>query len=147
MYTHILVPTDGSEVAEKAVAAGIEYAREAGAKVLFFTAIPEYPVPGTAELLARRAVPLFDYERQAAAAATAILDRVAERAKAAKVDFATDYALDDHPSRAIVAAAKRHGCDAIFIATHARTGFAALLHGSETHDVLVNSDIPTFVYR
>ena len=31
MYKHILIPTDGSEVAHKGVAAGIDYAREAGA--------------------------------------------------------------------------------------------------------------------
>lgn len=147
MYAHILIPTDGSETAEKAVSAGIDYAREAGAKVLFFTAVPEYPVPSTGELLARRAIPLFDYERKAAATAAAILETVAQRAKAANVAFETDYALDDHPSHAIIEAAKRHGCDAIFMATHARTGFGAFLHGSETRDVLVSSDIPTFVYR
>lgn len=147
MYKHILVPTDGSEIAEKAVAAGIDYAREAGATVLFFTAVPEYPMPSEAELLARRATPLFAYEREAGEAAAAILERVARRAKDANVACETDYALNDHPSQAIIDAAKRHGCDAIFMATHARTGLAALVHGSETRDVLVNSDIPTLVYR
>jgi nucleotide-binding universal stress UspA family protein len=147
MYSHILIPTDGSETADKAVVAGIDYAREAGAKVLFFTAVPEYPVPSEAELLARRVTPLFQYERIASDAASVILEKVARRAKQANVAFETDYALSDHPSQAIIDAAKRHHCDAIFMATHARTGLAKLVHGSETHDVLVNSDIPTFVYR
>jgi nucleotide-binding universal stress UspA family protein len=147
MYTHILIPTDGSEVAAKAVAAGVDYAREAGAKVVFFTAVPEYPVPSEADLLARRAAPLIAYEREAREAAAAILDKAVRLAAQAKVSCETDYALNDHPSQAIIAAAKRHGCDAIFMATHARTGFAALVHGSETREVLVNSDIPTFVYR
>lgn len=147
MYSHILIPTDGSDTAEKAVCAGIDYAREAGAKVVFFTAVPEYPVPSEAELLAKRCTPLYEYERKAGAAAKAILDKVAQLAKAAQVAFETDYALNDHPSQAIIDAAKRHGCDAIFMATHGRTGFAKLVHGSETQDVLVNSDIPTFVYR
>jgi nucleotide-binding universal stress UspA family protein len=147
MYTHILIPTDGSEIAEKAVAAGIDYAREAGASVVFFTAQPEYPVPSEAELLARHAQPLYEYERKAGEAAKAILEKVAALAKQANITFETDYALNDHPSQAIIDAAKRHHCDAIFMATHGRTGFAKLVHGSETHDVLVNSDIPTFVYR
>jgi len=30
---------------------------------------------------------------------------------------------------------------------HGRTGWSAFVYGSETHDVLVNSDIPTLVYR
>ena len=147
MYNHILIPTEGSPIAEKAVAAGIDYAREAGASVVFFTAVPEYQVPSEAELLARHATSLSDYESKAREQAQAILAKVAGFAKEANVAFQTDYALNDHPSQAIIDAAKRHRCDAIFMATHARTGFSALVHGSETHDVLVNSDIPTFVYR
>ncbi|HEX4926869.1 MAG TPA: universal stress protein [Burkholderiales bacterium] len=147
MYKHILIPTDGSQTAEKAVAAGLDYAREAGASVVFFTAMPEYQVPSEAELLARHAMPLYEYERKSREEAKAILDKVAALAEAAKVTCETDYALNDHPSRAIIEAAKRHACDAIFMATHARTGFSKLVHGSETEDVLLNSDIPTLVYR
>jgi len=115
MYTHILIPTDGSDIAEKAVAAGIDYAREAGASVVFFTAMPEYVVPSEAELMSRRGTPLHDYERKAADAAQAILEKVAHMAKDAQVPFETDYVLNDHPSRAIIDAAKRHHCDAIFM--------------------------------
>jgi nucleotide-binding universal stress UspA family protein len=147
MYRHILVPTDGSPTADKAVAAGIDYARETGARVLFFTAVAEYVVPAQAELMARRGMPLDEYEQRAARSAQAILGPVVATAKEANIGFATDYALSDHPAAAIVEAARRHGCDAIFMATHARTGWSALVHGSETHDVLVNSDIPTLVYR
>ncbi|HET7197102.1 MAG TPA: universal stress protein [Burkholderiales bacterium] len=147
MYRNILVPTDGSATAEKAVVAGIDYAREAGARVLFFTAVPEYRVPGEAELMARQGTPLHEYERQARAAAAAILEKAARRAREANVAFQTDYALSDRPAAAIVESARQHGCDAIFMATHGRTGWSALVHGSETHDVLVSSDIPTFVYR
>lgn len=147
MYRHILVPTDGSETADKAVVAGIDYARETGAKILFFTAVHEYVVPGQAELIARRGVPLQEYERRAAEQAREVLDGAARRAKDANIAFDTEYALNDHPAAAIVEAARRHGCDAIFMSTHGRTGFSALMHGSETHGVLVNSDIPTLVCR
>ena len=147
MFRHILVPTDGSDTAEKAVAAGIDYAREAGARVLFFTAVPEYHLPSEAELMARHGMPLHEYERRAGEAAAAILARAASRAKEADVAFDTEYALSDRPSAAIVEAAHKHGCDAIFMATHGRTGFSAFLHGSETRDVLVRSDVPTLVCR
>lgn len=147
MYHNILIPTDGSTTAEKAVAAGVDFAREAGATVVFFTAVPEYPVPSEAELLARRATPMHEYERKAGEAAQVILDKAARLAREASIPFETDYALNDHPSQAIIDAAKRHHCDAIFMATHGRTGLAKLVHGSETQDVLVNSDIPTLVYR
>ena len=147
MYRHILVPTDGSETADKAVDAAIDYAREAGARLVFFTAVPEYQVPAQTELMAKHGMPLHEYERLACEMATGILAPRARRARAAGVALATDYALCNRPSRAIIEAARKNGCDAIFMATHARTGFSALVYGSETHDVLVNSDIPTFVYR
>ena len=147
MFRHILVPTDGSDTAEKGVTAGIDYAREAGARVLFFTAVAEYELPSEAELMARHGMPLHEYERRARETAAAILAKAASRAKDANVAFETEYVLSDRPASAIIDAARKHGCDAIFMATHGRTGFSALLHGSETHDVLVNSDIPTFVYR
>ena len=147
MFRNILVPTDGSDTAEKAVLAGIDYAREAGARVLFFTAVPEYELPSQAELMARSGMSPHEYEQHAGEAAGAILAKAASRAKDANVAFETEYVLSDRPSQAIIDSARRHGCDAIFMATHGRTGFSALLHGSETREVLVNSDIPTFVYR
>jgi nucleotide-binding universal stress UspA family protein len=148
MYKNILIPTDGSETADKAVHAGTEYAREAGAKVVLFTAVPEYQVPSEAELLARQKVKsIFEYERQAEQAAREILDKAAASAKEANIAFETDYVMADEPYKAIIDAAKRHGCDAIFMASHGRTGIPALWYGSQTRDVLTHSDIPTLVYR
>lgn len=148
MYQYILIPTDGSEIAELAVEAGTNYAREAGAKVVFFTAVPEYQPPSEAEMMARKPVKsIFEYEKDAEKAAHAILDRAAETAKDANISFETDFALSDHPYQAIIKAAKSHGCDAIFMASHGRTGIPAWWYGSQTRDVLTHSDIPTLVYR
>jgi len=148
MYQHILIPTDGSELAEKAVEAGTHYAREANAKVLFFTAVPEYQPPSEADLMAhKRTKSIFEYEEDAKQSAKAILDKVAEKAKAANISFDTDFALCDSPYEAIIKAAKRHGCDAIFMASHGRTGIPAWWYGSQTREVLTHTDIPTLVYR
>ncbi|MBI1943187.1 MAG: universal stress protein [Betaproteobacteria bacterium] len=54
MYKHILIPTDGSELSQKAIEAGVEFARESQARVTAFTAVPEYPLPSEAELMSRR---------------------------------------------------------------------------------------------
>jgi nucleotide-binding universal stress UspA family protein len=147
MYKHILIPTDGTALADKAVAAGIDFAREARAKVTLFTAVPEYQMPTEGELMTQRGPSLAAYEQLAEQKAGATLAGAAVRARAAGVDYDTDYALDDRPSHAIVEAAKRHGCDVIFMATHGREGFARLWYGSETAGVLEHSDIPTLVYR
>jgi nucleotide-binding universal stress UspA family protein len=147
MYKHILIPTDGSEVAEKAVAQGVEFAREAKARVTFFTAVPEYEPPSEAQVFARRVVSIAEHARESEENAKKILGHGAGLARAAGLEFDTDYEQSNQPWQAIVNAAKRHGCDAIFMASHARKGLSRLVHGSQTVDVLTHSDIPTLVVR
>lgn len=147
MYRQILIPTDGSEIAEKAVTAGIDFAREAGAKVTLFTAVPEYVVPGEADLMSGRATLPADHDRDSRQKAEAILAGPAARARMAGIEFDADYVQNDRPWQAIIDAARRHGCDAIFIGSHGRRGLAAVWHGSETQNVLTHSTIPTLVYR
>jgi len=147
MYKHILIPTDGSELSDKAIGAGIEFARFIHARVTGFTAVPEYQIPSEAELMSRHAISLQDYERDAKKQAEIALQPIADRARAAGVDYDAEFTLSDFPHEAIIRAAQKHGCDLIFMASHGRRGLSALVHGSETQAVLTHSTIPTLVYR
>jgi nucleotide-binding universal stress UspA family protein len=148
MYKHILIPTDGSEIARKAIESGIDYARESGASITFFTAVPEYELPSPSEIMAHKPVPsLEEHEQRSAQLAQKRLASALERARSCGVAFDTDHALSNQPYKAIIDAAKRHGCDAIFMGSHGRSGLAKLWHGSETEEVLEHSDIPMVVYR
>ena len=147
MYKHILIPTDGSELSDKAIDAGIEFARETHARVTGFTAVPEYEIPSEAEMMARRGISLEEHERRARQQAESALQKIADRAREAGVDYDADYALSDEPYDAIIRAAQKHDCDLIFMASHGRRGLSKLLHGSETEGVLTHSKIPTLVYR
>jgi nucleotide-binding universal stress UspA family protein len=147
MYKHILIPTDGSPTADKAVAAGLEFAREANAMVTLFTAVPEYELPTEAELMARRAQSLQEHERRSLEKARAILEAAAGRAREAGVLVDTEYAQSNRPYEAIIAAARKNACDVIFMGSHGRKGLQELWHGSQTHALLTHSDIPTLVYR
>jgi nucleotide-binding universal stress UspA family protein len=147
MYKHILIPTDGSKLADKAIEAGIEFARSSGAKVTLFTAVPEYQPPGEAELMGRRVISLWDHERISRANADAILLPAAERLRAAGVECDIAYSECNRPYEAIVAAAQGRGCDLILMSSHGRSGVAELWYGSETRDVIAHSHIPTLVYH
>jgi nucleotide-binding universal stress UspA family protein len=147
MYKHILIPTDGSEIAEKAVTAGIDFAREASAKVTLFTAVPEYELPREGQIMAGRFISMADHARNSEEKAKGILAQAVRQACAAGLAFDTNFVQSDQPWQAIIDAAQRHGCDAIFMGSHGRKGLARLLHGSETQEVLTHSTIPTVVYR
>src|SRR5690606_19514530 len=45
MYTHILIPTDGSELAQKGVDHGLSLARALGSKVTIITATEPFALP------------------------------------------------------------------------------------------------------
>jgi nucleotide-binding universal stress UspA family protein len=147
MYKHILIPIDGSPTADKAIEAGIDFARGAKARVTLFTAVPEYQPPGEAELMARRAISLWDHERVSRDKAQAILRPAAEQLRAAGIECATAYAECNRPHEAIIDAARAHGCDLILMSSHGRRSLSELWYGSETHAVLKHSAIPTLVYR
>jgi nucleotide-binding universal stress UspA family protein len=148
MYKHILIPTDGSDIARKAVEAGVDYARETGAHVTFFTALPEYEVPLASEVMAhKRVLSLEEFEQRSTGKAAALLAPALERARTCGIEFGFDHALSNRPYEAIIAAARRHGCDAIYMSSHGRKGLSRLVHGSQTIEVLTHSDIPTVVIR
>lgn len=146
MFKRILIPTDGSKVADKAVKAGFRFAREIGAKVIGYYAIE--PVIGYYYGEGAMDSKLYDaLDRQSKAASEKTLTAMTKQAKAARVRFES---LCDRPTTAydgIVRAARRKKCDAIFIASHGRSGLTKLVMGSVTQKVLVHSKIPVLVYR
>ncbi|WER44654.1 universal stress protein [Cupriavidus sp. WKF15] len=144
MFKHVLVPTDGSDLSGKAAAAAIEFAKAMGAKITAFTCMNEYPFLTSSDSghQTRKA-----FEEHAAIEARARLDLVVTAAQAAGVACSTDTAITTTPYKEIIEAAKRHGCDVIFMASHGRRGLEGLLVGSETQKVLTHCAIPVLVYR
>jgi nucleotide-binding universal stress UspA family protein len=53
----------------------------------------------------------------------------------------------DHVAESILAAARKHRCDLIVMASHGRRGLARLLLGSETQHVLTHSTVPVLILR
>ena len=147
MFKHILIPVDDSKLADKAIKNGVALARSVNARLTAFTALPEYKIPSESEIMSHQAISVMEHEKRAKQKAQALLDKVIRKAKAAGVECDSDYVLDDHPDQAIVKAAGKHGCDLILMASHGRSGLAALINGSETRGVLSKTSIPTLVYR
>ena len=147
MYRHILIPTDGSELAEQAVTNGLSLAKFLGAKVTVI--IVEQPEPlwlgatafgehGALEELGR-------YAEQIKIFAASALNRAADAAKQAGVTCDTIQVKDAQPYQAIIATATDQGCDLIVMASHGRSGLSAVVLGSVTTKVLTHTKIPVLV--
>ncbi|MCQ4163499.1 universal stress protein [Tahibacter harae] len=144
MFTHVLLPTDGSAQSTAAVECGLRLAKALNARATVFNAQPEFHV------FTVRAELLEDSREECVKHATAKADTCLgdARAVAKRLGFACDveFVLSDQVYSAIIAAAQKHGCDLIVMASHGRRGMQALLLGSETHKVLTHGDIPVLVY-
>lgn len=147
MFKHILVPTDGSEFSTTTVHRALSFAKEAGAKVTFYFAKPDYPIAFYGEGALIDPTTPEKFAEMADTQAQRILSESMSLAKEAGVESATASTVNDVPYVGIIAAAESAGCDLIFMASHGRRGLAALLLGSETQKVLTHSKIPVLVYR
>jgi nucleotide-binding universal stress UspA family protein len=145
MYTNILIPTDGSELAGKAVQDGIALAKRIGAKITALTVLPPFHVLTTDTQMLEDTPAQYKVRMQAHAEKT--LGAVAQAAEAAGVPCEMVHVEHEHPYQAIIDTAGSKGCDLIVMASHGRHGISAIVLGSETVKVLTHSKIPVLVHR
>ena len=147
MYKHILVPTDGSELSQKAIRSAAILARENGARLTVFHARPELRVPFYDEYIRIDNDMWKECERLSNEEARRYLDDAVRICRQEGVE-ATPLAKDcDLTHQGIIDVATANDCDLIFMASHGHRGLSALLLGSETNKVLTHSKIPVLVYR
>jgi nucleotide-binding universal stress UspA family protein len=146
MYRNILIATDGSALAEKAVAHGLQLAKAVGAKATALIVEAPFNVYGVPESRVRQMSEAFaQHAAQIKQHAGKVLSHVAEAARAAGVACETVQLEHDHPYEAIISAANDKGCDLIVMASHGRSGISAVLLGSVTNKVLTHTKIPVLV--
>ena len=105
MFKHLLIPTDGSELSEAAIQAGVQFAKSINAKVTGFYAMPNF------HMLAYRTEMVTDTRQEFAKDCKAHADRflavIVQAAKAADVPCETALQTSDHPYEAIIATARK----------------------------------------
>src|SRR5438128_346968 len=147
MYAHILVPLDGSELGEAALAHAEGLARKLGSRVLLVrvanlpaTLIGEVapmggPMPP--ELIEDAITAETDEARD-------YLTKIAQRLKDDGIAAEWEVVEGD-PGRAIVETAHQRGADLIAMATHGRSGLPRLFLGSVADRVLRESHLPVLL--
>jgi nucleotide-binding universal stress UspA family protein len=145
MYKHILIATDGSELAGKAIAAGFGLARELKAKVTAVTVTE----PWTAIVVGDAAIafPVDEYEKSSNENAAHILASVSKLARKADIACTTVHAKDQFPAEGILDTARKNNCDLIVMASYGRRGLGRLLLGSQAVKVLTHSSVPVLICR
>jgi nucleotide-binding universal stress UspA family protein len=144
MYKHFLIATDGSELAGRALAEGLDLARALKARVTAVTVTEPWSAMMTGE--PALTFPIDDYEKAAAESARRILASAGSAARDAGVACETVHA-SDFPAEGIIATATDKGCDLIVMASHGRRGLSKLILGSQATRVLALSTVPVLICR
>ena len=145
MFKNILVATDGSDLAAKAVEQGVLFAKEIGAKITAVTVTEPFHLLSVAP--SQLEYTPFEYKKHAEAQAGKVLGVVSAAAKSAGVACDILHVEHEHVYQAIIEAATARKCDLIVMSSHGRRGVSAVVLGSETVKVLTHSKIPVLVYR
>ncbi|WP_347281000.1 universal stress protein, partial [Turicimonas muris] len=136
MYSKILIPTDGSELSDKALEAGVNFAKALGSSVVIATVIEPYSYSNLSEY---RPESIDQYDSRVRELAQERLEGARELVEKKEVPCEVVAFKSFSPAEAIIDAATEYGCDLIFMASHGRQGLAAVLLGSETQKVLTHS--------
>ena len=147
MYQRILVATDGSTLSKKAVRSAIDLAAAIGAEMVALYVVPRYPVSYFEGGVTISAQDIARTEKQWAEKGQAVVDAVQQLAQADNVKVKAVVTQSDLVAESIMAAAKKHKCDLVVMASHGRKGIKRILLGSETQHVLTHSTLPVLVLR
>ena len=144
MYKRILVPTDGSDITQRAINTAISLAKTFGAEVYAISVKDPYPYSAMSEMQPTLPQEFLDAQERVAARNVAA---VKESCSSSGITCTGHTVESVSVWEAVVEYAKQHQCDLIVMASHGRRGVQALLLGSETNRVLTHTTIPVLVVR
>lgn len=137
-FDKILVPLDGSALAEAALLKAVDLAGNSGARLLLLRAAEAHTLPG---------VDPTDAQIKVVREAEEYLARVAERLGASGLGAVERTVWYGPAPYAIVEAARLHKVDLIVMTTHGRSGLGRLILGSVAESVLRGTTTPILVVR
>jgi len=142
MYTKILVPLDGSALAERAIVHAEEIARGTGAEIILLNVIQaplsKFPEASVAEELKATV--------EEAAKARAYLTAIASRLSAAGLKARCEV-LEGTADAAILGYAHDRDVDILVMSTHGRTGLSKAVMGSVAENVMLTTKRPVMLVK
>jgi len=142
----ILVPLDGTELSESALAHATELGELFGC-AYHLTRIVSYPIDIASPYLPHTVQMNQSVLADAKVHAAEYLEEHADRMRKRGLRITTSVIVDAQAGQGILAEAEAVGCDLIAMATHGRTGMGRLVLGSASDKVLRGTHVPLLLYR
>ncbi|MBI2368853.1 MAG: universal stress protein [Deltaproteobacteria bacterium] len=143
MYERLLVPLDGSEVAEVVLPFAESLAGPLDLQITLVRVVePLRHVPAEGAYLVNYNQVLVEQEKEARAYLEEVQGRLQRRGLKAAAEVRTGL-----PAEVILEVAAERKADVIAMCTHGRTGLKRLLFGSVAQQVLSRSPLPVLLVR
>ncbi|HEY83147.1 MAG TPA: universal stress protein [Dehalococcoidia bacterium] len=147
MYQKIMVPLDGSELAECVLPHVETLAKALGVESVILVRVVEpfslTPVRGDPEFTEEQ---VEEIDARSTAVARDYLDRLASRLDYGRVNIKTEV-LSGKAAETLADYAAKHGVDLIIMATHGRSGISRWVLGSVADRLLRSSHVPVLMVR
>jgi nucleotide-binding universal stress UspA family protein len=145
MFKKILLATDGSRLCNESVKAAIELAKNCGGRLVGLSVAARLRALSITE--ASCGVDPQQLGQAGRDRALASVNLISEMARQQGVPCTVEVAEGAKPYEEIMRVAEREQCDAIFMASHAKSALQRVLLGSQTQKVLAQSRLPVLVFR
>jgi nucleotide-binding universal stress UspA family protein len=154
VFTRVLIPLDGSQLAEQILEPAMALATAMRAEVTLLRVVeqltPASYDPNSNRISGLRPsglTQLQEVDRQEWSRAEEYLDQLAARLRSEALSVQTRVISHLRPATAILDDASSNGADLIALATHGRGGLKRLLVGSVADKVVRGTTTPVLVYR
>ena len=144
MFTHLLVPVDGSDVSKKSLKKVAELAKADKASVTLVYVSDPMPPMVYSDSTMGYGISQKDHKKVCEVFAQDVFKK-ATVALGAGLKVNTLHVPNSNLAEGILEGAKKSKADVIVMASHKRTGIKSVLLGSETHEVIVHSKLPVLV--
>lgn len=146
MYRHILVPLDGSALAEQVLPHVMALAASQGTTTItLLRAIPPL-FTSSVDYSGMLATTIADEQERLESEARLYLERIASRLRSEGFTVNIEISVMP-PAEAIIDYAESRHADLIAIATHGRSGVSRWVFGSVTQKVVQAAPVPVLVVR
>ena len=147
MFGTILVPLDGSELAERALPYAQQLVRQLGSRLVLLRVVNVLDLAGSQAFSGFLPAGVFDAALEDEhRAATAYLDGVTQRMRAAGYDAEPALRTGD-PAGEIVEFGRQANVSLVVMSTHGRSGLSRWVYGSVADRVLRGGTVPVLLVR
>jgi nucleotide-binding universal stress UspA family protein len=146
MYKKVLVPLDGSDLAECTLSQLKSLFKDESSGEVTLLNIVKVDIPW-AEMHDEKPFDINELRKPLFAASKNYLAKVASQLSSQGIKVKTESMEANRPADTITEYARKNGMDLIVMATHGHTGFKKLMLGSVAFGVLHESHVPVLLIR